>query len=65
MKSSIVVVVVLPVLHEDADHLVAGALEQPRGHGGVDAAGEADDDSDFTIAFHDWPLSLWDNQRLG
>src|SRR5258708_67992 len=40
----LVVVVVLPVLHEEADHVVAGALQQERGHGRIDASGEADDD---------------------
>ena len=40
----LVVVVVLPVLHEEADHVVARALQQERGDGGIDSAGEADDD---------------------
>ncbi len=40
----LVVVVVLPVLHEEADHVVARALEQQRGDGGIHASGEADDD---------------------
>ncbi len=44
-RAVLVVVVLLPVLHEDADHLVAGALQQPRGDGRIDAAGEADDDA--------------------
>src|SRR6185437_6787002 len=40
----LVIVVVLPVLHEEADHVVARALEQQRGDGGIHASGEADDD---------------------
>jgi hypothetical protein len=43
-RAVLVVVVVLPVLHEEADHFVALALEQQRGDGGVDAAGESHDD---------------------
>jgi NAD(P) transhydrogenase subunit alpha len=41
------VVVVFPVLHEDADHFVPLLLEQPgaRCHGRIDAAGQADDDA--------------------
>src|SRR6516165_7842344 len=38
-------IVVLPVLHEYADDLVAGALEQPRGDRRVHAAGEAEHDA--------------------
>jgi hypothetical protein len=37
------VVVVLPVLHEQANHLPALLLEQQRGHRRVDAAGQTDD----------------------
>jgi hypothetical protein len=44
-RAVLVVVVLLPVLHEDADDLVAGALQQPGGHGRIDAAGQADDDA--------------------
>ena len=39
-----VVVVVFPVLHEHAAHLVPLLLEQVGGYGGIDAAGQADDD---------------------
>jgi hypothetical protein len=39
------IVVVLPVLHEDADHFVALALQQVRADRGVDAAGQADHDA--------------------
>ena len=38
------VVVVFPVFHEDAEHLVTLLLEQPRGNGGIDAAGETNND---------------------
>jgi hypothetical protein len=38
-------VVRFPVLHEHAHHLVALPLEQPGGDGGIDTAGEADDDA--------------------
>ena len=38
-------VVVFPVLHEDADDVVALLLQQPRRHGRIDAAGHADDDA--------------------
>src|SRR5690606_10920557 len=34
-------VVLLPVAHEHAGHVHAGALQQQRGHGGVDPAGDA------------------------
>jgi hypothetical protein len=37
-RAVLVVVIVLPVLHEQADHLVAGALEQQRGDRRIDAA---------------------------
>ena len=40
-----VVVVLFPVLHEEADDLVARLLQQPRGHRRIDAAREADDDA--------------------
>ena len=40
----LVVVVVLPVLHEEADHVVALPLEQQRGDGRIDTSGEPDDD---------------------
>jgi len=43
------VIVVFPVLHEDADDFMALALEQPRRDGRVDAARQADDD---TLGFH-------------
>ena len=39
-----VVVVVFPVLHEHAAHLLPLLLEQVGGYGGIDAAGQADDD---------------------
>ncbi len=37
------VIVVFPVLHEQADHLPALLLEQQRGHRGINTAGQADD----------------------
>ena len=40
-----VIVVVFPVLHEDADDLMPRTLQQPGGDGRIDAAGEADDDA--------------------
>jgi hypothetical protein len=39
-----VVVVVLPVLHEEADHVVSRALQQQRRDGGIHASGQSDDD---------------------
>ena len=39
------VVVLVPVAHEEALHVVPLLLEQQGGHGGIDAAGEADDDA--------------------
>ena len=39
------VVVIFPVLHEDADHFVALLLEQPRAHRGIHAAAEPDHDA--------------------
>jgi len=41
-RAVLAVVVVLPILHEQAEHLVALLLEQPGADGRVDAAGEAD-----------------------
>ncbi len=38
------VVVILPVLHEEAGHVVALFLQEPRAHRRVDASGEADHD---------------------
>jgi hypothetical protein len=40
----LVVVVVLPVLHEDPDDLVPGALQEKRGHRRVHSARHSDDD---------------------
>jgi hypothetical protein len=40
-RAELAVVVVFPVLHEDADHLVALLLEQPGADGGVHPAAEA------------------------
>jgi hypothetical protein len=42
------VVVVLPVLHEKADDVVALLLEEPGAHGRVDSAREAEDDGFLT-----------------
>ena len=42
-------VVVLPVAHVEPVHVVAGALQQQRGHGGIHAAGHADDDASGRI----------------
>jgi hypothetical protein len=42
-RAVLAVVVVFPVLHEDADDLVALLLEQPGGDRGIDAAGQTDD----------------------
>src|SRR6266508_143005 len=50
-RAVLVGVVVLPVLHEDADDLVTLALEEPRRNRRVHAAGQADDDTLF--ALHD------------
>ena len=44
------VVVVVPVLHEDAEHVVALLLQQVGGDGGIDAARHADDD----LRAHAW-----------
>ncbi len=42
-RAVLAVVIVFPVLHEQADNLVALLLEQPRRDGGIHAAGQADD----------------------
>ena len=39
-----VIVVVLPVLHKHTAHLITLLLEQGGGYGGIDTAGESDDD---------------------
>ena len=39
-----VIVVVLPVLHKHTAHLTTLLLEQGGGYGGIDTAGESDDD---------------------
>jgi hypothetical protein len=46
-RAVLAVVIVFPVLHEDADHLVALLFEQVGGDGGVHAAREADDNALF------------------
>ena len=46
------VVVIFPVLHEDADDLVALLLEQPGADRGIHSATESDDDTLF--ACHGW-----------
>ena len=46
------VVVIFPVLHEDADHLVALLLEKVGGDGGVHSAREADDNALFGMGSH-------------
>ena len=38
-------VIVIPVLHENADHFMARALEKPRRDGGVDSSGHTDDNA--------------------
>ncbi len=38
-------IVVFPVFHEKTDDVIALLLEQPGGHGRIDAAGHADDDA--------------------
>ena len=50
------VVVVFPVLHEDADDFMARLLEQPGGHGGINAAGQPDDDA-LLLGIHGARLS--------
>ncbi len=45
LRAGAVGVVVLPVAHVEPVHVEAGAFQQQRGNGGVDAAGHADDDS--------------------
>jgi hypothetical protein len=44
-RAVLAVVIVFPVLHEDADDLIPLLLEQVRGHGGVHAATQSDDDA--------------------
>jgi hypothetical protein len=44
-RAVFVVIVVFPVLHEQADDFVALLLEQVGSDGGVDAAGQTDDDA--------------------
>ncbi len=44
------VVVIFPVLHEDADHLVALLLEQPGGDRGVDTTAQSDHDT--VLGYH-------------
>src|SRR5207248_2446718 len=44
-------VVILPVLHEEGDHVVAGALGEQRSHGGIHAPRHADDDFHQSIAY--------------
>ena len=48
-RAVLAVVVVFPVLHEDADHLVALLLEQVRGDRGVHAAAQTDDNARATV----------------
>ena len=51
-RAIFVVVVVLPVLHEQADHVVSLLLEQQGGDGRIHAAGHANHDARFRIDFH-------------
>ena len=44
------IVVVFPVLHEEADHVVAGAPEKERRHRRIHASGEAHHDPHVVIA---------------
>ena len=44
-RAVLAVVVIFPVLHEQADDLMPLLLEQPGGHGGIHAAGQTDDDT--------------------
>ena len=50
-----VAVVLVPVAHEQALHVVAGIAQQQRRDGGVDAAGQADDDA---LAGARWAVEL-------
>ena len=43
--AELAVIIVFPVFHEDADHLIALRFEQMSGHCRVHAAGESDDDT--------------------
>ena len=40
---------IVPVFHENADDVIALLLEQQCGHGGIDAAGHADDDAGLEL----------------
>ena len=51
-RAVLAVVVIFPVLHEDADHLVALLLEKVGGDGGVHAPREADDNALFGMGSH-------------
>ena len=52
-RAELAVVVIFPVLHEDADDLVALLLEQVRRHGRVHPAAEPDHDALFVSRLHD------------
>ncbi len=54
-RAVLAVVIVFPVLHEQADDLVALLLEQPRRDGGIHPAGHADDHALAAHCAASWP----------
>ena len=54
-----VIVVVLPVLHKYTAHLMTLLLEQGGGYGGIDTAGEPDDDVLLCVVdVHAWKVEM-------
>ena len=55
-RAILIVVVILPVLHEQADHIIALLLEQQGSDGRIHSVRHADDDARFRIDFHVCPF---------
>ena len=54
-----VIVVVLPVLHKHTAHLITLLFEQGGGYGGIDTAGESDDDVLLCVVdVHAWEVEM-------
>jgi hypothetical protein len=63
-RAVLAVVIIFPVLHEDADHLVALLLEQVRGHCGVHAAAQSHHHPGSCIHLCDYPKACFPGSRL-
>ena len=60
--AELAVVIIFPVLHEDADHIMALLFEQIRSNCGIYAAGQA---NDYTVLGHSEIMAVRPQRRAG